>query len=69
MCHKTPESLREKFSWPVFCRTRAEYGDLHSKSPYSARVRENTGQEKLRTWTLFTQCICFKKLIWNSYLV
>ena len=25
--------------------------------PYSARVQENTDQEKLRIWTYFTQCV------------
>ena len=25
--------------------------------PYSARVQENTDQEKLRIWTFFTQCV------------
>ena len=43
------------FFWSVFSRTRAEYGDIQSKSPYSARVPENTDQKKLRIWTLFTQ--------------
>ena len=31
-----------KYFWSVFCRTRPEYKDLRSKSPYSTRVRENT---------------------------
>ena len=30
------------FFWSVFCRTRAEYGDLLRKCPYSVRVRANT---------------------------
>ena len=31
-------------------------------SPYSIRMRENTDQEKLRIWTLFTQCLpCYLK--------
>ena len=28
--------------------------------PYSARVLENTDQEKLRIWTFFTQCVLVK---------
>ena len=47
---KRISTLREKcpnkeFFWSVFFRTRAEYGDLFRKSPYSARVRENTDQK------------------------
>ena len=54
------ESLREKcpdteFFWSVFSRIRTEHGDLHRKSPYSVRIRENTDEIKLRNWTLFTQ--------------
>ena len=45
----------QSFFWSVFSRIRTEYRDLRSKSPYSVRVRENTDQEKLRIWTLFTQ--------------
>ena len=40
------------FFWSVFSRTRAKYGDLLRKSPYSARVRESKDQKKLRIWTL-----------------
>ena len=43
-------SLREKcpyteFFWSVFSRIRTEYGEIRSVSPYSVRMRENTGQE------------------------
>ena len=34
-----------KFFWSVFFRIRTEYGDLLSKSPHSARIRENTDQK------------------------
>ena len=44
-------TLREKCP-----NTRGEYGDLRSKSSYSARLRENTDKKKLRIWILFTQC-------------
>ena len=37
---------------------------LHMYSPYSARMRENTDQERLRIWTLFTQSI-FCEIIMN----
>ena len=40
------------FIWSIPIRT--EYGEIRSISPYSIRMRENTGQKKLRTWTLFT---------------
>ena len=43
------------FYWSAFSRIRTEYGDLRSKYPYSVQMRENTDQEKLRIWTLFTQ--------------
>ena len=36
----------QRFSWSVFSRTRTEYGDLSSKSPYSIRMLENTDQKK-----------------------
>ena len=44
------------FFWSVFACIRTEYGEIRSISPYSVRMRENTDQKKLRTWTLFTQC-------------
>ena len=34
-----------------------EYGDLWSKSPFSVRIQENTDQEELLFWKLFTQGI------------
>ena len=43
------------FCWSVFSHTRTEYGDLLRKSSFSARVRENTDQRKLRIWTLCPQ--------------
>ena len=42
--------------WSVFSRIRTEYGEIFRISPYSVRMWENTDQEKLRIWTLFTQC-------------
>ena len=45
------------FSGPYFPHSDW-YGNLiRSISPYSVRMRENTDQEKLRIWTLFTQWI------------
>ena len=43
-------SLREKcpntgYFWSVFSRSRTEYGDIRSISPYSVRIRENTNQK------------------------
>ena len=49
------------FFWSVFSGTRAEYGHLLRKSPYSVRIRENTDQKKLRIWTIFTQCLLFSR--------
>ena len=43
--------------WSVFSRICTEYGEIQSISPYSARMRENTDQKKLRICTLFTQWI------------
>ena len=41
-----------------------EYGEIRRISPYSVRMRENTDQQILRIWTLFTQCVLLI-LIWN----
>ena len=43
------------FFCSVFSRIQTEYGEVRSISPYSVRLRENTDQKKLHTWTLFTQ--------------
>ena len=43
------------FFWSIFSRIRTEYIVLLSKSPYSLRIRENTDQEKILIWELFTQ--------------
>ena len=44
------------FFWSIFSRSQTEYGEILRISPYSVRMWENTDQEKLRTWTFFTQC-------------
>ena len=47
------------FFWSVFSCIWTEYGSLeyeHRISQYSVQMGENTGQKKLRIWTLFTQC-------------
>ena len=44
------------FFWSVFSCISTEYGEIRSISRYSVRIRENTDQEKLRIWTLLTQC-------------
>ena len=41
-----------KFFWSVFSYIWTEYGDLRSKSPYSAQIQENMDQKKLHIWTL-----------------
>ena len=53
--HCVKSAQIRSFFWSVFSRNRAEYGDLLRNSPYSARVRENRDQKKLRIWTLSTQ--------------
>ena len=52
------------FFWFVLSCIWTEYGDLWSKSWYSVRLQENTYQEKLRIWTLFTQCFFWSVIRW-----
>ena len=33
------------YFWSVISCIRTEYGDLGRKSPYSVRIKENTGQK------------------------
>ena len=40
------------FFWSVFSRIWTEYEEVRGISPYSVQMRENTGQKKLRIWTL-----------------
>ena len=48
-----------RFFWSVFSHIRTKYG-VNLRSPYSVQIWENMDQEKLRVWTLFTQCIATK---------
>ena len=48
-----------EFFWSVLSHIQTEYREILHISPYSARMRENTDQKKLRIWTLFTQCVIF----------
>ena len=62
------------FFWSVFFLIRSEYEEIIRISPYSVRMRENTDQKKLRSWTLLTQCDVsrgYKKrsVGWNRSLV
>ena len=43
------------FFWSTFFLVRTGYEDLSLTSPYSVQMRENTDQQKLRIWALFTQ--------------
>ena len=57
-------SLREKcpyseLFWSKFSRIQTEYRKIWSTTPYAVRIRENTDQKKLRTWTFFTQYLYF----------
>ena len=51
-----------RFFWSVFSRIQTYYGEIRI-SPYSVRMRGNTGQKKLRIWTLFTQCVINKNVV------
>ena len=42
LCEKCPYV---EFFWFVFSRSRTEYGDILSISPYSVQMRENTDQK------------------------
>ena len=53
LCVKTVQV--RNFFWSVFPCTLTEYGDLFLKSPYLARIQENTDQKKFRIWILFTK--------------
>ena len=53
-CHFVKSVQIRSFVCSVFSRIQAEYGDLLCKFPYSVQIRENTDQEKLRLWILFT---------------
>ena len=55
-------SLRKKcpyseFFWSVFSRIRTEYRDLHNKSPYLVRMRENTDQ-KISEYGYLLRSVC-----------
>ena len=48
-----------EFSWFAFSCIRTEYGEIFRISPYLVRMRKNTGQKKLRIWTIFAQSSYF----------
>ena len=54
------------FFWSVFSCIRTEYKDLLCKSLYSLRTQENTEQNKLCIWTIFTQWTCCSSFTWMS---
>ena len=54
-----------RFFWSVFSLIRNEYGEILHISLYSVRMWENTDQEKLRIWTLFTQWMT-QKVDWRE---
>ena len=57
------------YLWSVFSRIWTEYGDLWSKSPYLAKIRENMDQEKLRIWALYMQWLFFTKIFKKALLM
>ena len=56
-CHCVKSVQIRSFFWSAFSRTRTEYGEIRSISPYSVQMRENVDQKKLGIWTLFTQYV------------
>ena len=57
------------YFWCAFSRIWTEYGDLWSKSSYSAKIREIMNQEKLRIWALYTQWLFFAKIFKKALLI
>ena len=56
------------FFWSVFYHIWTEYGDLRSKYPYSAQIRENTDKKKVFTRSCCSKCsglryVCIKMLL------
>ena len=47
--------IRRSFFWYVFSRIRTEYGEIQSGKCEKMRMQENTDQENLRIWLIFTQ--------------
>ena len=58
---KCPHSV---FFWSVFSRIPTEYGEIRSISPYSVRMRENTGKMWTRV-TPNTDSVWYIKLIFK----
>ena len=64
-----------EFSWSLYSRIRAEYGDLRSKSPYSVRMQEYTDQKNSEYGHFLrpiSQLIIFAETImskYNNYLI
>ena len=54
-------SLNTEFFLAVFSRIQTEYGEILPICPYLVRMRENTDQNKLHGWALFTQWFIFKE--------
>lgn len=50
-----------EFSWSIFYDIWTKCKVLWSKCPYSLRMREIMGQEKLRMWNVFKW--------WNEYII
>ena len=59
---KTPGKKRpnKEFLLVPICRIPTEYGEILCISPFSIQMWEKTDQQKLRIWTLFTQCFSFQ---------
>ena len=61
--HCVKHSQIRSFFLSIFSRIRTELEDLCSKSPYSTRIRENTGQKNICVCALFPhwvniRCAC-----------
>ena len=54
------------FFWSVSSRIWTECGELFHISLYSAQMRENTDQKKLRIWTLFRSKTHDREFYWSA---
>ena len=55
LAHCVKSVQPQSFFSSVFPRIRTAYREVRNISPYSVWMQENTDQEKLRIWTLFTR--------------
>ena len=66
-CVKNVQIL--SFFWSVFSHIRTEYGEIRSIPLYSVQMRGNMDQKKLHIWTLFTQFIRTKIIVFINNIL